>query len=118
EGNAFFGERTYDDGAPGLIPVSLNASATPFKVKSFSSGRLSVRSFMKTLNTHAAYRAFRQQRAALRAEGVYPTGLGLAPFLHGYSEIGDLYIQRIVGTIYAGDLNAYDDLRLANESGL
>jgi len=118
EGNAFFGERTYDEETPGLTPVLVNATAQPFKVKSFSDGHLSVRSFMYTLNTHPAYRAFRQQRAALRAEEVYPTGLSLAPFLHGYSEIGDVYIQRIVATIHAGDLGAYDDLRLAGEPDL
>lgn len=116
EGNAFFGERTYNEETPGLSPKSAETSQTPFKVKSFTHGHLSVRSFMKTLNTNPAYRALRQQRAALRAENMLPTGLALAPFLHGYSEIGAPYTKRVIATIHAGKLGTYDGLKLADQS--
>lgn len=113
-GNAFYGERTYDSEVPGLAPQGGIGEDPAFKVKSFPSMALSVRSFMKTINTHAAYSALRQQRADLRARGIQPTGMALAPYLHGYSEIGDEYILRIQATIRINSLNEYNDIKLAS----
>lgn len=112
QGNAYFGERTYNTDTLGLVPKGAQDAATPFKVKSFFHAHLSVRSFMKTINTNPAYRDLRRQRAALRAAGRQPTGLTLAPYLHGYSEIGDAYIQRVSAIIRADHLAAYDGLKL------
>ena len=61
EGHAYFGERTYDEDAPGIEPKR----AEGFKVKAFDNAALSVRSYMRTLNTHRAYRALRLKRAAM-----------------------------------------------------
>ena len=113
-GNAFYGERTYDPEVPGMVPQGVGLEDLTFKVKSFSSAALSVRSFMKTINTHAAYSALRQQRADLRTRGIQPTGMALAAYLHGYSEIGDDYILRIQATIRINSLNEYNDIQLAS----
>lgn len=115
DGNAFYGERTFDPDAPGLVPQDPSDESPDFKVKSFSSAALSVRSYMKTLNTHSAYAALRQQRADMRAHNTLPTGLALAPYLHGYSEIGDEYVMRIKATIRFNELGDYNEVRLATD---
>lgn len=106
QGNAFFGERTYNPDTPGMTPLG----ASGFKVKSFDSAIRSIRSFMKTLNTHKAYRVFRAHRAQMRQHNKTPTGLDLVVYLKSYSEIGDAYIQRITDTIQANALGAFDDI--------
>lgn len=105
-GHAYFGERTYNPDAPGMKPER----ASGFLVKSFPGTRASVRSFMRTLNSHRAYAQFRVRRAALRAQDRRPSGLDLAPHLHAYSEIGDAYIQRITLTIRANALSDFDGI--------
>jgi len=105
-GFALFGERTYNMSIPGMVPKG----ATGFKVKRFHSTIGSIRSFMLTLNSHGAYRAFRARRAALRAQGLDPTGQDLAPYLGSYSEIGDDYIKRILSTIRTNNLDEFNDI--------
>lgn len=112
EGNAYFGERSYDPDVAGIVPGAPNPGEPAFKVKSFPNAQLSVRSFMKTLNTGRAYRAMRQQRAAKRRAGQQPTGLVMARYLHGYSEIGSTYIERIIATINTNRLNALNNVKI------
>lgn len=114
QGNAFYGERTYDPEIPGLTPQDAFDEGPAFKVKSFSSVALSIRSYMKTINTHKTYAALRQQRADLRARGIQPTGMALALFLHGYSEIGDAYVMRIKAAIRINALSDYNEVQLAS----
>lgn len=115
QGNAYFGERTYDEERAGLTPNEMQDTDTPFKVKSFPRVYLSVRSFMKTLNTHPAYRALREQRATLRAQGQRPTGLALTPFLRSYSEIGGPYIRRVTAVIQRNRLEEFEGLKFIGE---
>lgn len=111
EGNAYFGERTYNPGTPGMAPKR----ASGFKVKSFTSAQLSVRSYMHTINSHRAYRTFRHHRAALRAVDEPLTGHVLALQLKAYSELGSAYIKRITDTISANTLSAFDGVKLTSE---
>jgi len=106
QGNALFGERTYNANTPGMAP----RGASGFKVKSFDHTIGSIRSFMKTLNTNRAYKVFRAQRANFRTQGRAATGYDLAVYLKSYSEIGDAYIQRITDTIQANALGAFDGI--------
>ncbi|HEY9078524.1 glucosaminidase domain-containing protein [Magnetovibrio sp.] len=106
EGNALFGERTYDPDTPGITPKR----ATGFKVKSFTSLQGSVRSYMRTLNAHRAYRALRERRAAVRALGQPLSGPVLAAHLRAYSELGNDYIDMIMDTIAANRLDEFDHL--------
>ncbi len=110
-GHAYFGERTYAPSARGLVPKA----AQGFKVKSFAAPFLSVRSYMKTLNTHRAYDTFRARRAALRAKKLQPTGLTLASTLVSYSEIGPEYPKRLVATIKSNRLWLYNDVTFAED---
>lgn len=115
QGNAYFGERTYNLDVAGLTPGAAPTGQGLFKVKSFFHAHLSVRSFLKTLNTHPAYRDLRRHRAALRASGKRPTGLALAPLLHNYSEIGEVYVQRVIATMRGNRLGAFDGLTLVDQ---
>ncbi|MCW8916397.1 MAG: glucosaminidase domain-containing protein [Magnetovibrio sp.] len=110
-GNAYFGERTFDLSAPGIKPLR----AEGFKVKSFPSSQMSVRSYMRTLNSHSAYKALRQHRANLRKTSQISTGIALADHLQGYSEIGDDYIAIIKSTIQNNDFDDFDQVKLAHD---
>lgn len=108
QGQAFFGEHTSDPEAPGIKPMR----AEGFKIKSFDTPQMSVRSYLKTLNTHAAYKAFRLRRATLRALGEHLSGADLAHHLMAYSELGSTYISMITTTITTNGLREFDGLRL------
>jgi len=105
-GNALFGERTFDASAPGIIPKD----ARGFKVKRFATRQLSIRSYLRTLNTNPAYRGLRQRRAVLRRLNEIPKGRDLALQLQGYSELGADYIPLITRTIDANQLADFDVL--------
>ena len=109
EGNAYFGERTYNPDTPGIAPKR----ASGFKVKSFDSFKLSVRSYMRTLNTHRAYKTLRERRAHLRALGQTISGKELAHDLKDYSEIGNDYIMLIERTITSNGFEAFDQVTLS-----
>jgi len=111
EGNAFFGERTYDPDAPGITPKR----ASGFKVKSFATPQGSVRSYMKTLNSNRAYRTLRERRANLRALGQPLSGSELTSHLKAYSELGGTYISLVEDTIAANQLEDFDMLISLNE---
>lgn len=111
EGTAFFGQRTFDMDAPGIPPQDVNPDATPFLVKSFKSPKASVRSYMKTLNTHDAYKKLRQRREQLATQGKPVSGMALVPFLNSYSEIGGKYMKRITATIQANKLQLFDRIK-------
>lgn len=107
QGHAYFGERTFDPDAPGMAPKR----ATGFKVKSFINPALSVRSYMRTLNSHRAYHALRTRRATLRALGRAPSGADLAQYLESYSELGEGYVTRILSTIEINHLSDFDGVK-------
>jgi len=111
EGNALFGERTYNPDTPGMTPKR----ASGFKVKSFASAQLSIRSYMLTINSHQAYQTFRHRRATLRTLNEPLTGHVLALHLKAYSELGTVYIKRITDTISANDLSDFDGIKITPE---
>ncbi|MCH7942973.1 MAG: glucosaminidase domain-containing protein [Proteobacteria bacterium] len=105
EGNAIFGQRTYDKGA-GLVPELRDPDAT-HEVKSFNGLMDSVISYMTNLNTHAAYDNFRRIRADQRASGGVDS-YSLVGSLVRYSERGEAYIETIRSIIDINDLRSYD----------
>ena len=105
EGNAIFGQRTFDKGA-GLVPTRREADAR-HEVKSFNGLMDSVASYMTNLNTHDAYVEFRRIRAGQRAEGDVDSH-SLVGTLNRYSERGEDYIKTIRSIIDRNDLRSYD----------
>jgi Bax protein len=110
QGNSVFGQRSYHADAKGLVPRDADGT---FKVVRFVAIRQSVRAYMHTLNTHAAYAGFRRARAARRAAGEAPDGLALARHLGSYSERGAEYVKLVEDVIRTAGLSDFDGAALA-----
>jgi Bax protein len=84
--------------------------------RSFDSLIGAVRSYTRNLNTHAAYRDFRSERAKLRGktgESATLDGLKLVGALVPYSERGQPYLDDIRIVIRNNRLEQFDRSRLA-----
>ena len=84
-------------------------------IKSFETLIDSVRAYVRNLNTHRAYREYRDMRAQLRAKDKPLDGRVLAGALHRYSELGVVYVNAIRTMIGQNGLRRFDDARLAQE---
>jgi len=91
--NNLFGQWCFSKGC-GLVPKRRNAGST-HEVASFKSPQLSVRSYLRNLNTGRVYKGLRDIRATKRAEGKQATAYELAAGLIKYSERGDEYVKEI-----------------------
>jgi len=80
--------------------------------KSFGSLYEAVESYMRNLNTHRAYREFRQARAKMRSQQGEIDGWELAHTLHRYSERGDDYVRGLHSIMRDNNLEAFDFARL------
>ncbi|WES29903.1 glucosaminidase domain-containing protein [Varunaivibrio sulfuroxidans] len=109
EGNAFFGQRTYDDRQSGIVPDGGDGS---FKVRTFPTIAAAVRAYMANLNSNPAYADFRARRSALRARGAAITGLALAEHLEPYSERKRAYIESVRQVIRHNNLSDFNAVRL------
>lgn len=110
EGNAIFGQWTWGD-EKGIVPSGREAGKS-HKIKSFGQIMDSVRSYVHNLNTHRAYRGFREKRQVLRAEGQRLSGLSLVPTLIAYSELKGKYLGLLRSIITANKLQPLDKARL------
>ena len=111
QGNAIFGQRTFDDQGHGLDPTGIEEA--DFRVKRFPSLMRSVWGYMLTLNSHSAYREFRLRREQARAEGASLDSTMLAETLTPYSEKGESYVALIQRVIRANRLREFDRTTLA-----
>jgi Bax protein len=110
EGNAVFGQRTWEEGA-GLDPEGLNDP--DFEVRAFNGLKDSVFAYLVNLNRHPAYGHLREMRAQMRIEGIEPDGMTLAAGLDDYAEEAD-YIGKIRALITVNNLTDFDGARLAD----
>lgn len=101
-GNNLFGEWCFQPGC-GIVPAQ-RAPGRVHEVEQFDSPRESVESYLRTLNTHPAYRELRAARARARQQGTPVSGLALAAGLSRYSERGQAYVDDIRGLIRFNDL--------------
>jgi Bax protein len=67
---------------------------------------------MRNLNTHRAYKEFRQIRAKMRSTQGEIDGWDLAAALHRYSERGDDYVRDLHSIMRDNGLEAFDFSRL------
>ena len=109
EGNALFGQWT---DAGGLKPERQRADKSGWSVADFASPLRSVEAYLRNLNTHGAYRAFRAARHRAEIGGATPSGLTLAATLEGYSEKGPAYVEILRAIIRTNGLAALDHARL------
>ena len=103
EQNALFGQFAADsDGA--------------WDYRNFASLTEAVEAYARNLNTHKAYREFRQVRAQMRNREGGLDAVGLAATMHRYSERGDDYVHALRGLIRSNGLDAFDGSRLNGRS--
>jgi Bax protein len=114
EGNALFGQWTFDPNDKGIVP-SQRADGKSHRIRAFDSIKASLQAYVHNLNTHKAYRKLRQKRANLRAQRQPVGGAQLATTLDKYSERGEHYVASLQAIIEANQLHQFDDTTLADE---
>lgn len=115
EANALFGQWTTDPRAPGIeTGVSPSDPNYRNRIRAFPSLLDAVRSYVRNLNTHRAYAAFREERWRQRRGGEGLNGYQLADTLLRYSERGTAYTQALRALIRSNDLMVFDDSRLGS----
>ncbi len=106
QGNAIFGQYTYDS-KNGMKPKH-RSSQDKFFIRKFSNLSDSVRSYLKNINTHAAYEDFRQERRKLRMNGEDLSGNILANYLKNYSERNQAYVNDLKLLIETNNFMKFD----------
>ena len=109
EGNALFGQWTWSK--KGISPKNKDPDQS-HKILQFQILKASVRAYKNNLNTHNAYKEFREVRAKLRQSGTNITGLALIKYLKNYAEIGEKYTEIIEGIIKQNLLTDFDKANL------
>ena len=109
EGNALFGQWTWSK--KGISPKKSDPNSS-HKILQFQILKASVRAYKNNLNTHNAYKEFREVRAKLRQSGTKVTGLALIKYLKNYSEIGIKYTEIIEGIVVQNSLTDFDKANL------
>jgi Bax protein len=117
EGNNLFGQWVTGD-TPGLLPFGADP-ADGYRVATYDSVSHSVRSYLRNLNTHRAYRQLRRWRADLRAAGEPLDSTILSAGLVRYSQRGEAYVEELLRVIRGNRLDVYDrrDRRSAPRTG-
>ena len=110
EGNALFGQWT-EVGDKGIIPAK-RVPKGKHLIKTFPNLLAGVRAYVRNINTHRAYKRFRQMREGLRRQQVLISGLELAKSLTTYSERGVSYVETIQQIITNNDLENFDGAKL------
>lgn len=111
EGNALFGQWVWGDNADGIVPEDREEGRT-HKIRAFDTPLMAVQAYIKNLNTHRAYREFRDMRAQMRQDGSMMNGMTLAQGLESYSEKGDEYVGLVRSIITANRLRPLDHAKL------
>lgn len=105
QGNNLFGQRVWGREAGGL--QALGAPGARFRLATFPTVSASVHSYMRNLNTHAAYGEFRALRLRMRPGTADP--IRLARTLEAYSTRREAYTRDLVRMIRSNDLTRFDD---------
>ena len=105
EGNALFGQWTWSK--KGITPKNKDPNQS-HKILQFQILKASVRAYKNNLNTHNAYKEFREVRAQLREEGKKIIGLDLTRYLKNYAAIGEKYVRILEDIIEKNSLTDFD----------
>ena len=109
EGNALFGQWTWSK--KGISPKNKDPNKS-HKVLQFQVLKASVRAYKNNLNTHNAYREFREARAKIRQEDKQIIGLELTKYLKSYAAIGEKYVAILDDIIEKNSLTDFDKANL------
>ena len=115
QGNALFGQWTWDEGA-GLVPTDREEGKV-HAVRAFPQLASSVRAYVGNLNISQHYASFRSARAALRRTGPPNRQWGhiLAGQLGAYSEEGAEYIDKIRSIIRVNNFGDFETARIVDQ---
>ena len=105
EGNALFGQWTWSK--KGILPKKQDPNQN-HKIMQFQILKASVKAYKNNLNTHNAYKEFREVRAQLRQENKKIIGLDLTKYLKNYAAIGEKYVTILEGIIENNSLTDFD----------
>ncbi len=105
QGNNYFGIWCFYQGC-GLKPLRREANRT-HEVASFDSVEQGVRYYVRTINTHVAYRELREMRAEARKSRQSLQGEQLANGLVRYSERGIAYVREVQSMIRDNNLQRF-----------
>ena len=109
EGNALFGQWTWSKN--GISPKNKDKNKN-HKILQFQILKASVRAYKNNLNTHNAYKGFRQARAQMRQENKTIDGLELTIHLKRYAANGEQYIALLKDIIVRNSLTDFDKANL------
>jgi len=118
EGNALFGQWTWSK--KGISPADSDPDQN-HKILQFQILKASVKAYKNNLNTHNAYKDFREKRAQLRQEKKQIVGLDLTQYLEKYASIGEKYVEMLESIIVKNSLTDFDKANLLSlklKSGL
>ena len=110
EGNALYGQRTFDRERSGFFPSGIKSQK--FKVQKFNSLLDSTWAYTLTINSHAAYERFRSERLNLSKNNQEYKGIKLSIYLDKYSEKGEEYTKIIKKVILTNNLNLLNSTEL------
>ena len=113
KGNALFGQWTWS--GEGLKPKNAD-EGKEHKVMKFHSLQLSVRAYLRNLNTHSTYKNLRKARTKLRNQNKPLDSLVLSKHLDKYAETGSKYIEVLQQIIEQNNLKDFDEARLLPSS--
>lgn len=103
EGNNLFGQWCFESGC-GIVP-DRRPDHAHYEVEAFDTVGDSVRSYLRNLNSHPAYRPVRRIRAEARSAGRQPTGMEMAAGLINYAAIGETYVEHVRTVIRSNNLH-------------
>ena len=113
KGNALFGQWTWS--GDGLKPKNAD-EGKDHKVMKFHSLQLSVRAYLRNLNTHSTYKNLRKARTELRNNNKPLDSLILSKYLDKYAETGNQYVEVLQKIIEQNNLKDFDEARLLPSS--
>ena len=113
KGNALFGQWTWS--GEGLKPKNAE-KGEEHKVMKFHSLQLSVRAYLRNLNTHSSYKDLRKVRTDLRNKGKPLDSIILSAHLDKYAETGNKYIEVLQKIITQNNLKDFDEAKLLPSS--
>lgn len=102
EAHNLFGQWCYKPGC-GIVPSQRSAKAK-HEVKKFNNVEESLTAYFRNINTHNAYRAWRQLRAQVRDQPAQFTGSAMVAGLGKYSGRGSAYIHELRTVIHSNNL--------------
>jgi len=109
-GNALFGQIQ----AGGRHAVSVPWKPGAGMPQPFTNVGEAADAYVSNLNTHAAYAAFRSERAAMRQRGETPDGYRLVGQLVKYSELGQQYVGFVRQVMREDKLTDFDTAKLSS----